>query len=96
MTLASLMTDGHKTGEFSKEVSRLDKPDLEQTVTAEQLGLKRLPRGWSRAPLSQLVWSARRIVEQSEATGGSGDPRVAAALRVLEFKEGPKSGRKKK
>jgi hypothetical protein len=74
----------------------LEKPDAEKTVTAEQLGLRKLPRGWSRAPLSQLVWSARKIVEQSEATGGSGDPRLAAALRVLEFKEGPKSGRRKK
>jgi len=90
------MSNSHKTGEYNKEVSRLDKPDAEQTVTAEQLGLKKLPRGWSRAPLSQLVWSARRIVEQSEATGGSGDPRLAAALRVLEFKEGHKAGRKKK
>jgi hypothetical protein len=79
-----------------KEVSRLDKPDGDKTVTAEQLGLRELPRGWSRAPLSQLVWSARRIVEQSEATGGSGDPRLAAALRVLEFKQGVRSGRKRK
>ena len=74
----------------------MEKPDAEKTVTAEQLGLRELPRGWSRAPLSQLVSSARKIVEQSEATGGSGDPRLAAALRVLEFKEGPKGGRRKK
>ena len=74
----------------------MERPDAEKTVTAEQLGLRELPRGWSRAPLSQLVWSARKIVEQSEATGGSGDPRLAAALRVLEFKEGPKAGRRKK
>jgi hypothetical protein len=74
----------------------LEKPDAEKTVTAEQLGLRELPRGWSRAPLSQLVSSARKIVEQSEATGGSGDPRLEAALRVLEFKEGPKGGRRKK
>lgn len=74
----------------------MERPDAEKRVTAEQLGLRELPRGWSRAPLSQLVSSARKIVEQSEATGGSGDPRLAAALRVLEFKEGPKAGRRKK
>jgi hypothetical protein len=34
-------------------------------------------------------------VEQSEATGGSGDPRLEAALRVLEFTEGLRTGRKK-
>ncbi len=90
------MSNGYKTGELNKEVSKLEKAETEKTVTAEQLGLRELPRGWGRAPLSQLVWSARKIVEQSEATGGSGDPRLAAALRVLEFTEGPKSGRKKK
>jgi hypothetical protein len=74
----------------------LERPDEKKRVTAEELGLRDLPRGWSRAPLSQLVWSAKKIVEQSEATGGSGDPRLAAALRVLEFKEGRKAGRRKK
>jgi len=34
-----------------------------------------------------MVASAREIVRQSQATGGSGDPRLEAALKVLEFKE---------
>jgi len=68
-------------------VSRLDKSAEEQTVSAEQLGIRDLPKGWRGAPLSQMVSSARAIVRQSGATGGSGDPRLEAALRVLEFKE---------
>jgi hypothetical protein len=73
----------------------LTNPVDERTVTAEELGLRALPRGWAGAPLSQLVSSARQIVEQGEATGWSGDPRLEAALRVLEFTEGLKTGRKK-
>ena len=73
----------------------LEKPGAEMTVTAQALGLRQLPRGWAGAPLPQLVASARKIVEQSEATGGTGDPRLEAALRILEFKEGLKAGRKK-
>jgi len=34
-----------------------------------------------------LVASARELVRQSQSSGGSGDPRLAAALRVLELKE---------
>lgn len=56
-------------------------------ITAAQLGLRDLPKGWRGAPLDQVVASAKRIVEQSEATGGSGDPRLRAALKVLEFEE---------
>ena len=66
----------------------------EQPVAAEQLKLRKLPKGWSGAPLSQLVSSARKIVEQSEATGGSKDPRLEAALKVLEFEESAKAGKK--
>ncbi|MGB3903397.1 MAG: hypothetical protein WBB22_00595 [Anaerolineae bacterium] len=59
----------------------------EGPITAAQLGLRDLPKGWRGAPLEQVVASAKRIVEQSEATGGSGDPRLTAALKVLEFEE---------
>lgn len=65
----------------------MSKPVADQTVTAEQLGLRDLPKGWYGASLSQLAASAREIVKQSEATEGSGDPRLGAAVRVLELKE---------
>ena len=65
----------------------IEKTCRRQTVTAEQLGLKRLPKGWDGAPLAQLVASARKVVEQSQTTGGSGDPRLEAALKVLEYEE---------
>jgi hypothetical protein len=58
-----------------------------EPITAERLGLRNLPRGWTGAPLEQIVASARKIIEQGEATGGSGDPRLEAALKVLEYKE---------
>jgi hypothetical protein len=70
-------------------------PVADRTVTAEELGLRELPKGWSGAPLAQLASSARKIVEQSEATGGSGDPRLEAALKILEFKDGLKARRKR-
>jgi hypothetical protein len=70
-----------------KEVQRLAEAAQVESVTAEKLGLRDLPRGWRGAPLNQLVASARKIVEQSEATGGSGDPRLRAALKVLEYDE---------
>ena len=66
----------------------------EKRVTAEQLKLRKLPKGWSGAPLDQVVASARKIVEQSEATGGSGDPRLEAALRVLEYNDSITTGKK--
>lgn len=65
----------------------MKEPTEDRSVTAEQLGLRELPSGWSGAPLSQLVASALKIVQQSETTGGTGDPRLRAALKVLEFKE---------
>lgn len=58
-----------------------------EVVTAEELGLRDLPPGWRGAPLDQLVASAKSVVEQSEATGGSGDPRLRAALKVLEYED---------
>jgi hypothetical protein len=66
-----------------------------EPITAEQLGLRALPRGWAGAPLEQVVASARKVIEQGEATGGSGDPRLEAALRVLEYKERLDAGSKK-
>jgi hypothetical protein len=73
----------------------LENPTKNDPITAEKLGLRNLPRGWSGAPLVQLLASARSIVEQGEATGGSGDPRLEAALKVLEYKERLDTGGKK-
>jgi hypothetical protein len=72
----------------------LSEPIGDQTITAAQLGIRDLPKGWTGASLAQLVASAREIVKQSEATDGSADPRLEAALRVLEFKS-RSEGRKK-
>jgi hypothetical protein len=72
----------------------LSEPIEEKRVTAEQLKLRELPKGWSGAPLGQLVASARKIVEQSEASGGSGDPRLEAALKVLEYKDSTRTGKR--
>lgn len=63
-----------------------------ESVTAEELGLRDLPQGWTGAPLDQLVASAKKVVEQSEATGGSRDRRLAAALKVLEYNDRLKAG----
>ena len=86
---------GRRQRRVWKEVSTLTVPVADGTVKAEELGLRELPKGWAGAPLAQLVSSARKIVEQSEATGGSGDPRLEAALKILEFKDGLKAGRKR-
>ncbi len=69
------------------EVRELKEPTATETISAQQLGLRDLPKGWRGSTLQQLVASATRIVEQSEATGGSGDTRLEAALKVLEFNE---------
>lgn len=63
-----------------------------ESVTAEKLGLRDLPQGWTGARLDQLVASAKRVVEQSEVTGGSRDPRLTAALKVLEYNDRLKAG----
>ncbi len=65
----------------------MKRPTAGDTISTQELGLRDLPKGWRGATLEQLVASATRIVEQSEATGGSGDPRLEAALKVLEFNE---------
>ncbi len=56
-------------------------------ITASRLGLRDLPNAWRGATLEQLVQSAERVVEQSEAVGGSQDPRLPAALKILQLKE---------
>ncbi len=58
-----------------------------EPITAERLGLRNLPRGWSGAPLEQLLASAAKIIEQGETTGGTRDPRLEAALKLLEYRE---------
>jgi hypothetical protein len=63
-------------------------------MAADQLGLRDLPKGWRGAPLDQLVASAHKVIEQSEATGGSGDPRLRAALKVLEYSDRLKERKK--
>jgi hypothetical protein len=73
----------------------LRKPVTGEPVTAERLGLRDLPHGWSGAPLEQLLASAQQIVEQGETTGGTRDPRLEAALKVLEYKERLEAGSKK-
>jgi hypothetical protein len=73
----------------------LGNPGKNDPITAEKLGVRSLPRGWSGASLEQLLASARSIVEQGEATGGSGDPRLEAALKILEYKERLDAGGKK-
>jgi hypothetical protein len=54
-------------------------------ITGRQWRLRAWPRGWSGAALHELIAAAEKVVEDSEAVGGSNDPRLQAALRVLEF-----------
>jgi hypothetical protein len=61
-------------------MKRLDENDR---VSASQLGLRELPKSWRGATLRQLISSAERVVEQSEAVGGSQDPRLLAAIKIL-------------
>ncbi len=51
------------------------------------LGLRDLPKAWRAATLEQLINSAQKVVEQSEAVDGSQDPRLPAALKILKLKE---------
>ena len=39
--------------------------------------------------MEQPINSAEKVVEQSEAIGGSRDPRLPAALEMLQLKEEP-------
>jgi hypothetical protein len=60
---------------------------MNERITAGTLGLRDLPRAWRGATLDQMVNSARKVVEQAEAIGGSKDPRLPAALKILDFSE---------
>lgn len=61
-------------------------------ITAKELGLRELPKAWTGGTLEQLLHSAEKVIEQSEAIGGSEDPRVPAARRILELREKLKAG----
>ena len=61
--------------------------DNPEKITADMLGLRQLPRAWRGATLEQLMNSAQEVVEQSAAIGGSQDPRLLAAVKILELKE---------
>ncbi len=52
-----------------------------------RLGLRDLPKAWRAATLEQMINSAEKVVEQSEAVDGSQDPRLRAALKILQLKE---------
>jgi len=56
-------------------------------IDARTLGLRDLPKAWRSATLEQLICSAQKVVEQSKAVGGSQDPRLPAALKILQLKE---------
>lgn len=62
-------------------------------VAPQELGLRDLPKAWRGATVEQLIHSAEKVVEQSQAVGGSQDPRLPAALRILKFKEQLKAER---
>jgi hypothetical protein len=62
-------------------------------VRPEELGLRDLPKAWRGATVEQLLRSAEKVVEQSQAVGGSQDPRLAPALKILKLKEQLKAQR---
>jgi hypothetical protein len=61
------------------------RPTKDTRITASELGLRDLPSAWRGATLEQMVNSARKVVEQSETIGGSQDPRLSAAIKILDF-----------
>lgn len=63
-------------------------------ITARRLGLRELPKAWRSATLEQLIHSAKKVIEQSEAIGGSEDPRLPAARRILELRDRLTEGKK--
>lgn len=63
------------------------RPGTNGRLMARRLGLRALPKAWSGATLEQLIHSAEKVVEQSKAVGGSQDPRLPAALKILRLKE---------
>jgi hypothetical protein len=62
-------------------------PTENRPITARALGLRELPKAWTGSTLEQLIHSAEKVIEQSEAVGGSEDPRLRAARRILELRE---------
>lgn len=60
-------------------------PTENRPITARALGLRELPKAWRGSTLEQLLHSAEKVIEQSEAVGGSEDPRLPAARRILEL-----------
>lgn len=56
-------------------------------ITARELGFRELPKAWTGGTPEQLLHSAEKVIEQSEAIGGSEDPRLPAARRILELRE---------
>jgi len=63
-------------------------------ITARRLGLRELPKAWTGSTLKQLLHSAEKVIEQSEAIGGSEDPRLPAARRMVELREKLTAGKK--
>ena len=63
----------------------MERPTKDRIITASELGLRDLPPAWRGATLEQLINSAEKVVDQSAAIGGSQDPRLHAAIRILEF-----------
>jgi len=62
-----------------------NKTFITNQIVRDELGLHQYPH-WSR-DLETAVISARKVIEQSEAVGGSDDPRLPAARRVLDYAE---------
>jgi len=62
-------------------------PTENRPITARALGLRDLPKAWTGGTLEELLHSAEKVIEQSETVGGSEDPRLAAARRILELRE---------
>lgn len=63
-------------------------------ITAQRLGLRELPKAWRGSTLEQLLHSAERVIEQNEAIGGSEDPRLLAARRILELRDKLRTSKK--
>ncbi len=72
----------------------MNESQLDRRVSAREVGLRELPRAWRGATLRQLLSSAKRVVEQAEAIDGSGDPRLPAAIKILEFAEKSRAEKK--
>lgn len=69
-------------------------PTENRPITARTLGLRELPKAWRGSTLEQLLHSAQKVIEQSEAIGGSEDPRLPAAQRILELRDKLRTGKK--